>query len=245
MIASLALTAALWPAVVTQTCSPGDNVVMVGVARDKAGQFLYCEMISRPAEQQLHLEYSRNNQVFATKHLSYGQSLKMPEVLQQDSRTGEVREAKLVGNQIILRYQPNRHKKISEAYIAADKADVVDAGFDNYVRLHWDELVSGSIVPINFASMAHLKVLPLRIRNQPLQTCDAQVREGFCFQVEIDNALLRLVLGNIKLLYDQQHRLQKFDGMVNVTNDDGDNQKAIIHYYYQNDYLNTATSEHK
>jgi len=243
MIASLALTAALWPTEITQTCKPDDQVFMVGVAKDKAGQFLYCENISRPAEHQLHIEYSRDNQVFATKHLSYGQSLKMPDVEQQDSRTGEVREARLVDNQIVLRYQPNRHKKIGEAFIAADKADVVDAGFDNYVRLHWNELASGTIVPINFASMAHLKVLPLRIRNQPLGTCDTQIREGFCFQVEIDNALLRLVLGNIKLLYDQQHRLQKFDGIVNLTNDKGDNQNAIIYYYYQKDYLPKATSE--
>lgn len=208
---------------------------MVGVATDKAGQFLYCEVIFRPGEERLDIEYSRNNRLFATKQLSYRQSLKMPEVLQRDSRTGEVREAKLINNQLILKYQPNRDKKMGEAHIAMNKADVVDAGFDNYVRLHWNELASGTIVPINFASMAHLKVLPLRIRSQPLSICDSQAQDGFCFQVEIDNALLRLVLGNIKLLYDKQHRLQKFDGIVNVTDEEGNNQKAIIHYYYQHD----------
>lgn len=245
MIASLALTAALWPAAVVQDCVPSDNVVIVGVARDNAGKFLYCEMVSRPGEHQLRVEYTRRNQLFATKQLAYGQSLKMPEVLQQDSRSGEVREAKLIDNHIILRYQPNRRKNAGEAQIAVNKADVVDAGFDNYVRLHWEELISGEIVPVNFASMAHLKVLPLRIRHQPLTTCDAQAGEGNCFQVEIDNALLRLVLGNIKLLYDNQHRLQKFDGMVNINDDDGDNQKAIIHYYYQSDFSSKASTEEK
>lgn len=241
MIASLALTAALWPAAVTQHCSPGDSVVMAGVARSSSGEFLYCEMVSRPTDHQLRVDYTHHNKLFATKQLSYGQSLKMPDVLQEDFRSGELREAKLIDNQVMLKYQSNRQKKAGEAHIPANRADVIDAGFDNYVRLHWDELVSGTIVPINFASMAHLKVLPLRIRYKPLAICEPLVNTGFCFQVEIDNPLLRLVLGNIKLLYDQQHRLQKFDGIVNLNDADGNNQKAVIHYYYQSDYLSPPT----
>jgi hypothetical protein len=237
MLASLALTAVLWPSAVTQECAPNSDSFMIGVARDSNGNFLYCEIVTRPKDQHLRVDYTRQHQPFATKELTYGQNPKMPEVSQQDTRSGEVREARLVDNQVVLKYQPNRHKKPGEAHIALAKADVVDAGFDNYVRLHWDELTSGAIVPVNFASIAHLKVLPLRIRNQPLSACDTRVKEGFCFQVEIDNALLRLVLGNIKLLYDTQHRLQKFDGVVNLNNDNEGNQKAVIHYYYRQDYL--------
>jgi hypothetical protein len=237
MIASLALAAALWPATVTQTCQPGQETLIAGIAKNTEGDFLYCEMVARSASDKLHIQYTRGNQLFATKELFYGHSVKMPDVLQTDSRSGEVRKANLVDNQLILQYQPNSHKKLAKVTLTASEAEVVDAGFDNYIREHWSEIDSGKIAHIDFASIAHLKVLPLRIRKQPLATCSHTPTEGFCFVVEIDNSILRLLLGNIKLLYDTQHRLQKFEGVVNLNNDKEGNQKAIIHYYYQSDYL--------
>ena len=115
----------------------------------------------------------------------------------------------------------------------------MDAGFDNFVRLHWEELSAGKTLSVNFASIAHQKVLPLRVSLQPEDKCaekSPSPAQASCFVVEVDNMFLRLLLGNIKLTYDSQHRLQRFDGTVNINNDDEDSQSAVIDYFYASDY---------
>ena len=161
--------------------------------------------------------------------------------MQADSRTGEKREAAIDDKNVVLRYQENQKKKIEHTSIALRDADIVDAGFDNFVRARWDELANGKVIPVSFASIAHQKVLPLRISVKPLDKCvqnpaDKTSQAQFCIWVDIDNVFLRMVLGNIKLTYDQQHRLQKFDGIVNLQSDSQDNQNAVIHYFYSADY---------
>lgn len=236
MITSLALTAALWPANLVDTCNPDDTIIMMGVARNTAGKFLYCEMVSQPSQNRLRIEYKRNNEVFALKELRYNDNPLMPDVMQHDYRSGEIREAKRVGNELILTYQQNQYKKKNNAAIPTEKVDVVDAGFDHFIRKNWGKLVSGNNVPIHFASIAHLDALSLRIHPQPLTSCSSRLSAGFCFQVEINNAFLRMLLGNLKLTYDTEQRLQRFDGVVNVNDDKEKTQTAVINYYYKSDY---------
>ena len=240
MLASMLLTAAMWPDSVTEHCAPLDHTLMVGIATAVNGSFLYCELVDQPNPQELQVTYVKNKKIFASKALSYTTDPKMPTVIQKDFRFGEIRQADAAGQKITLHYQANSNKKNTSASIARIDVDVIDAGFDNFVRIHWDELQSGKTLSINFASMAHLKALPLRISSQPIEKCDKKtIREKFtyCFYVEIDNAFLRMLLGNIKLTYDQQHRLEEFNGVVNILSEKESNQTAKIHYYYRQDYV--------
>lgn len=239
MISSLLLAAALWPATATQHCVPSEQNIIVGVAYNPEGEFLYCELISKPNDKTIEIDYTRNQKIFARKKLSYGNNPLMPEVKQKDERSGELRQTENKGQELIIQYQPNSHKKMATATFSIDQADIVDAGFDNYIRKSWEDLSTGQILSVNFASIAHQKVLPLRISARPLEKCQAQAAEkeqASCFFVEIDNAFLRLLLGNIKLVYDQHHRLQKFDGVVNINDDKESTQHATIYYFYQQDY---------
>lgn len=240
MLASLLLTAAVWPLNVTRYCQPSDKTIMTGVAQSPSGNFLYCEQVEQPTEHSLIVNYIRNGEIFAEKKLSYTINPEIPSVQQKDFRSGELRKADLTGQSVELQYQPNTRKKNSHTSIPLEEVDVIDAGFDNFVRNHWSELQTGKTLPVNFASMSHLKVLPLRISAQTPTKRTGETdasNESFCFLVEIDNALLRLLLGNIKLTYDQQHRLINFNGVVNIEDDKESTQTAIISYYYQMDYL--------
>lgn len=241
MIVSLAAAALLWPATITDHCQPPNDTKMVGVAQDNNGKFLYCEIISQTSNNQLHINYTRSEKIFATKDLTFSSSPFTPEVKQADSRSGEKREATIDGKNVVLKYQETQKKKMETTSISLKDLDIVDAGFDNFVRARWDELASGKIIPVGFASIAHQKVLPLRISIKPLEKCvqkpaDKTSQPQVCIWVDIDNVFLRMLLGNIKLIYDQQHRLQKFDGVVNLQSDSQDNQNAVIHYFYSTDY---------
>lgn len=237
MLASMLLTAAIWPSAVTEYCAPLDKTLMVGVAKAPNGNFLYCELVDQTSQHELRIDYVKDKKVFASKELKYATDPTMPTVLQKDFRFGEVRQAEVAEEKIKLYYQANSDKRNSSASIARKNVDVIDAGFDNFVRIHWDELQSGKTISINFASIAHLKALPLRISSRPLGKCDRNVSGTqstiYCFYVEIDNAFLRMLLGNIKLVYDHQRRLEEFNGVVNILSEKESNQTATIHYYYR------------
>ena len=241
MLASMLLTAAIWPSAVTEYCSPLDKTLMVGVAKAPNGNFLYCEFVDQISQHELRIDYVKDKKVFASKELKYATDTTKPSVLQKDFRFGEVRQAEVTEEKIKLYYQESSDKKNSSATIARKDVDVIDAGFDNFVRINWKELQSGKTLSINFASMAHLKALPLRISSQPLEKCGKDVNKTrstyYCFYVEIDNTFLRMLLSDIKLTYDQQQRLEQFNGVVNILSDKESNQTAKIHYYYLQDYL--------
>lgn len=240
MLASLLLTAALWPLSVTQYCAPLENTIMMGVTKNAAGELIYCELVSQPTSSSLEVSYVRDTKVFAEKKITYSKNPATPAVVQHDFRFGELRQADVSLQEVRLQYRANKHKKIGVTSIPISQVDVIDAGFDNYIRNHWDELQAGKILSVNFASMAHLKSLPLRISAQASEKCLHPTNETqacFYFLVEIDNALLRLLLGKIKLTYDDQQRLVGFKGVVNIIDDKESNQTATISYYYKQNYL--------
>jgi len=244
MITSLLLAAAIWPAAVTQHCEPNTDVVMIGIAENPKGDLLYCELITQPTPSTINVNYANKHKIFAEKKLTFSDNPSIPSVTQEDFRFGELRKASVTHQQVELNYQANNQKNLNKVILPTKDVDVIDAGFDNFVRTHWDDLIKGNKISLNFASMSHLKLLALRISVQPASNCASKGEKQygeFCFLVEIDNALLRLLLGNIKLAYDEQHRLKEFNGVVNVEDEHEASQTAIIHYYYKQDYLVNTT----
>ena len=241
MIVSLALTAVLWPSSLQEHCLLTENTATVGYAQNSRGDFLYCESINQLSENEFHIDYVRNKHAFATKELIYSSNLSLPKVVQFDLRSAERREASIDNTDVLLTYQANRTKKISTAKIKRADIDVIDAGFDNFIRAHWSELKDGTLVNFNFASMTQLRTLPLRLKSTPDENCvdkrDDDSQHSFCFVVEIDNALLRFLFSNMKLTYDNDRRLHTYRGPVNIQDDGENTQNATIYYYYKNDYL--------
>ncbi len=245
MIASLTLAVVLWPAQVTQYCPPPSDTLIVGIAYNHQKEFLYCEWFSKIGDIKVRANYVRDSNTFAVKDLDFSASLFIPNVTQLDSRTGELREASNDNNQVALQYRENKDKKTETIRLPVNKVDVLDAGFNDFVQSRWDKLVAGNAFPVNFASIAHQKTLPLLISAKPTAKCENVINKGanqapFCFMVEIDNVILRMLIGNIKLSYDQQHRLEEFNGTVNIQDNKRKSQSAIIHYYYVEDYVEAS-----
>lgn len=239
MLASALLVTVLWPPAVMQECKPADDVSILGVAQSTSGEFLYCEHIEIKSERELSIVYTDKEKKFAKKQIGYIGNPATPSVSQLDFRSGEVRLANIHQQQLELQYQANRKEKIQRTQVSLADVDVIDAGFDYFIRDKWQELQTGKVVPVNFASITHQRVLPLRVRKFESEKCreDAQpAYQYYCYFVEVDNAILRLILGNIKLVYDEQRRLRNFNGVVNIENNKGATQTANITYYYKIDY---------
>lgn len=240
MLTSILLAAAFWPSAVTEYCQTSERTIMLGVAKSSSGKFLYCEEVEQKSQHSLTIKYINNGEIFAEKTVSYIDNPATPSIHQNDFRFGEIRKADIDPPNIKLLYQASSQKKNEEITVPLTEIDVVDAGFDYFIRQHWDELQSGKTVSVNFASIPHQKVLPLRVKSQAPTKCASKNEPAvanFCFLVEVDNSVLRLILGNIKLTYDQQHRLVTFNGVVNIEDEKQSAQSAKINYYYQSDYL--------
>ena len=147
-----------------------------------------------------------NSQVIASKRLNYEPNLKAPELTFQDYRTDR------------------------ELTIAESDADyVVDAGFDNFVRLQWQDLAEGEDVVFPFRLMDREKPITMRASEDG----DDCASSKLCLEVRLDSWLLGSLVDPIELVYDRKsQRLLQFSGISNLKSDAGRSQKVDIRYQY-------------
>ncbi|HEY7774067.1 MAG TPA: hypothetical protein VIC26_12860 [Marinagarivorans sp.] len=211
---------------------------IVGVALDaKTGELLYCEQHKQIDALNWRVEYSVNGQVIAEKTLDYSRAEISPQVKQSDYRTGELREVTEHADQWLVSYRPDRDARTQTKALSQEGVQVIDAGFDFFVRQQWRQLAAGETVVFDFISVPHLKAIALRAKKVSMDNCksfavSAEINTPQCISVEANSGLLRLFVDRLVLLYDEQQRLRGFKGAVNIQNSAQDTQDAIIYYRY-------------
>ncbi|MCL6416036.1 hypothetical protein MIB92_10260 [Aestuariirhabdus sp. Z084] len=236
------------------------EVSIIGLATNPDnGEIRYCEhhyiennsSFGEPPElttsQASHTESSTTHKVrieyrgidhnlFAVKQLNYlDNDFARPEVYQQDLRQGEVRQAQWVDpKRLLLSYRANRNETQEELVLNEQNVSVIDAGFDHFVRAHWQQLIDSESLPLGFASPVHQRNLSLRVRLLAMEECTVpkHPKAQYCFWVEADSAWLRWLLEPLVLQYDQQKRLVRYRGIVNLVDHEGAAINANIDYRY-------------
>ncbi|WP_193164858.1 hypothetical protein [Microbulbifer hainanensis] len=199
-------------------------------------QLIYCEYFLPTEDNRTRvLYYTPSGHRFAEKDLfgaasEDGAATSLPEVVQQDYRNGERREVRKGEDSWLLRYRKSATASWKEARVPINGIDVIDAGFDDYVRKHWDELVAGRQARFDFASPPHGRGIELRARRVD---CHSGDQRSLCLRVDLAQPLLRFFAGDLDLVYDRAtRRLQQFEGIVNVLDDRSSAQRLQIHYHY-------------
>ncbi len=155
--------------------------------------------------------------VFARKRVDYRRSMQSPGLQIEDLRAGET----VVIDSVF------------------DDDVVVDAGFDHYVRLRWDDLSSGDEVKFPFLVVGRDKPLNMRAQLEEKVKCP---QSRLCLSITLDNWLLSALVSPIRLEYDQDsRRLLQFKGVSNIRDDEGKSQQVKIQYRYQDGALETAS----
>lgn len=229
---------------------------IIGEAFNADGEFLYCEYHSKVhgsafdstltlntksshqnSDDLWLVEYTnhQSDKLIAQKHITYKtfdiESF-APEVEQIDFRTSELRRSVYDGDNIAMSYQEDKSKALESKSIPKEPLPVIDAGFDNFVRAKWQSLVDGEPVVFDFASVPHLRVIPLRAIKKSLGDCAAHNDAFLCLHVQANNRFLRFFVGELALVYDERKQLRVFEGAVNIQDDNAKSQKAIITYSY-------------
>lgn len=198
-----------------------------GIARDAGGDgLLYTEQHlvrregSRPLER-LVLYRCADGTAFARKRVDYRQSVFAPAFSLEDARLGYREGLRRAGGpgEVFVREGAGE----AERAAALDpQTGVADAGFDEFVRQHWDALMAGEAVPLHFAVPARLESLGFRIR-----------RVGDTEVAGEPATVFRLALGGwrgwiaprIDVAYGRDsRRLLRFEGLGNLRDDRGDRQ---------------------
>lgn len=218
---------------------------VIGVARS-GGDFAYCEMHSDIIANKQTVAYWKGEQVIALKQLQYGPNRAAPEVVQRDFRTGELRRVTISGSQMVMGYQKGERlgqwqtfsakrdlsselPQSKEVGIAAKQ--VIDAGFDHFVREQWQSLTQGDTQQFYFASPVHNRNIQLRAR---LEAAACEQNVAVCVVVEPASGLLRLFAGELVLAYNANQQLTMFKGKTNIVDANGESQERTITYYYTN-----------
>ncbi|MEE4662179.1 MAG: hypothetical protein V2J89_17040 [Halieaceae bacterium] len=189
---------------------------VVGEARDlDTGETLYLEQYyCSENDKQCSVFYVRPDaKVIARKQLDYQPSPKAPNLTFEDFR---------LDRQITIE--------------KPDPEAVVDAGFDNFVRLQWEDLTDGEQVRFPFRMVGRDE--PISMRASRSDECE---QDKLCLQIRLDSWLLGSFLDPIRLVYDKDsQRLLRFRGISNLRTAEGRTQKVDITYRYP-DQTDTPT----
>lgn len=181
---------------------------VIGEARDQqTGTTLYREQYYCSADGlACSVFYIRpNEELIASKEIDYSPNPRAPALTFRDFRL-------------------DREIRIDQS----DSDAVVDAGFDNFVRLQWRDLSNGEDVKFPFRIVDREK--PIKMRASREDRCESG---KLCLEIRLDSWLLGNLVDPILLTYDENsQRLLRFQGISNLKSDAGRSQKVDIRYRY-------------
>jgi len=182
--------------------------------------------------------------VIVTKQLDFSRSLTAPAIDQIDLRTR---------TRIFTRYENERlqagYQRDADAALRTDSLRptptlVVDAGFDPFVRTHWDTLRAGRAVNASFFLPSRLDTVTVSIAPAPRDECAQVEGEVLCLLVK-PAGMLRVVswfVEPLRLAYDlEAQRLLMFRGLSNLLDDEGQAQDVLVLFEYPGAQLTAST----
>lgn len=205
-----------------------------------SGELLYQEKHYRSDASTLlsdRVEYvAPSGELLVEKKLNGARSLISPEVEQNDLRSGTRFSVNDNGDSLDVRYQRGGQSSESRR-ITKEERLIVDAGFDPYVRAHWEALSAGETIRAEFFVPARLDTVRISIRQTDAEQCASITSATLCLVVR-PAGVLRLVgwlIDPLYLAYEQgSQRLMMYRGISNLLDENGESQNVLIRYRYAN-----------
>jgi hypothetical protein len=190
------------------------------------------------------LYYDADNQLFAEKNNRYRSQFNnsdsnnsgsnntgsdnsaTPDFMLTDDRYGYSESMEQDGKRWRVEYkepEESGNKILSKP----DYTPVIDAGFDEFVRAHWNDLMEGDTVNFSFAVPSRLEWIDFRLI--PL----AQKDGTLTVEMRLKSRWIAWLLDPVFLTYDiKSKRLLTYRGLTNIRTMNGDGIKAEIRYTY-------------
>jgi hypothetical protein len=213
--------------------STAERLVVIGDAYDvDEQQLLYREYHFYSEDLLDHKVIYKNpeGQELAVKTLNYRSGLSTPSFIQKSFIYPQSLSVSMQDKQLFFEYI-SVDDQLEKKQLKAKQPLVIDAGFDNYIRMNWDDLIVGNAVDFYFPAVARLSLFKLRLKGQE---CSYASDDDQCFVINSANWFISLVLAPIELGYDKKtQKLSRFRGLANLTDEAGKGLEVDIKYNYQ------------
>lgn len=171
--------------------------------------------------------------LIAHKTLDYKSGPTTPSFVQHDVRTAERIQVSFNQEEIAMSVADSSRRELQNVYPVTDmrsKPIVIDAGFDEFIRQNWDQLVTGQAKEFDFPLASRASLVSLRIKSS---ICSYETEIDQCFTLEASNWFYRMLASPIELGYDSRlARLNRYRGLSNINDESGNGLIVDIRYRY-------------
>jgi hypothetical protein len=168
--------------------------------------------------------YSPDNKLIAKRTLNFLKSRFAPDFMMEDMRSGYVEGAETDMDCVTMFVQKDRSAIRQKRKIALTGA-VIDGGFNQFIKSHWDKLQSGQEVTFNFTISSELDYFKLRA---------IKIKEDdhtLTLKIELHSRLIRWLASPIIVCYNSTtRRIIRYEGKSNIAGDDGKNFSMRLVY---------------
>ncbi len=172
---------------------------------------------------------------FATKTLVFQGEPYQPTFVMQDFRDNETISVQFEKARLVMRHKDNNGPR--QKIILEHAGMVIDAGFDSYIQLKWDDLLKGKILKFEFALPTKLSSITLEVEKIAPNLSPAYNKEygdsWVYFRLQPAKKWISVFADPIHLAYDPNGKyLMRFYGRSNLDDARGIPQDVLIEYEY-------------
>ena len=169
------------------------------------------------------------NNVIATRTSDFSRHEFMPDFRLENRLTGYMEGAEKVDGGVRLFVRNATGEPISEKTVKIPQPAVLDAGFNSFVQVHWDSLITGRKLLVNFGVPSRLDYYSFRLYKDGETRIDG--RRVLIVKFDVDNFVLRFLVDPIILKYDTEtKRMISYEGISNLSDGKGKNYVVKIDF---------------
>lgn len=215
--------------------SADDSLTRVGYAYDRdTNQLLYTENHHETFKQGVLLRSEViykdiDENIIAKKIADFSNSQFMPEFVLENLKTGHKEKTRYIDNKYEVIFSESKAKSLKESLLKFKLNSISDAGFDNFIIAHWNELIAGEKFKREFLVPSMLDFMNFRIYQKAIVDKDGHTLR--LINIEPDSFFVRVIAGTLKLYYDDDKPvLRIFEGVSNMRDNKGDNFNVVIKF---------------
>lgn len=165
---------------------------------------------------------------YARKRVTYTDWAGAPEFELFDARDGWMERVARSGSTLGVTVRERADGRERSAEINPPEGLVVDAGFDDFVRLNWDRLAAGERVDFAFLVPSRLAVMRFKVKRHKATELDGEAATVIRLSL---GAWYGFLLPHIDVTYrDASRRLGRFEGLTNQRRPGGEHLMARIDF---------------
>lgn len=202
----------------------------------ESGELLYREThcVNDDVSEREVFYQDEDGRLLARKLVDYRPGATTPTFEQQNFYSGETIRVGLEQGQVKMAIVDTASLEPRSEVVLQPEAGlpvVIDAGFDMFVREHWDELVGGDDRTFQFPFADREGLVELRIGRLG---CSYDSLTDQCFRLDLSNWFLRVLVAPIELGYDSDsRRLTRYRGLSNIGDANGNGLTVDLRYDYR------------